>query len=174
VPSIRTLLPALRLAVRHTGRGAGDRSFGHGKGVGTVSVIGMPSSGRSNSISARSLRARTNSELERIVRDNAHDAAVLSAVHRALIGRTRKKAVLLRTEIRERLGLDRSSGLPSRHLPIWTRAPLPPMKPWYRKSHYVLSLLGCVAVGMLHGVGFDLWQMIHNGVLRMAEWWQFF
>jgi hypothetical protein len=171
---MRMLLPALRLAVRHTGRGAGDCSFGHGKGVGTVSVIGMPSSGRSKFISARSLRARTNSELERIVRDNAHDATVLSAVHGALKGRTRKKAILLRIEIRERLGLDRSSGLPSPHLPIWTRASLPQPKPWYRNWHCVLSLLGCVAVGMLHGVGFDFWQMIHHGVLRMAEWWRFF
>jgi hypothetical protein len=27
---------------------------------------------------------------------------------------------------------------------------------------------------MLHGVGFDFWQMIHHGVLRMAEWWRIF
>ncbi len=148
--------------------------FGHGKGVGTVSVIGMPSSGGSNSISARALQAKTNSELERIVRDNVHDPAVLSAVHGALKGRTRKKAVRLRAEIREHLGLDRSSGPPPPPLPTWTRAPLPPPKPWYRKWHYVLLLLGCVAVGMLHGGGFHLWQMIHQGVLRMAEWWQLF
>ena len=75
--------------------------FGHGKGVGTVSVIGIPSSGGSNSISARALQAKTNSELERIARDNVHDPAVLGAVHRALKGRTRKRAVRLRTEIRE-------------------------------------------------------------------------
>ena len=155
-------------------RSVGGCSFDQGKCVAIMSIIGMPSSGGLNSISARVLRAKTNSELDRIVRNNAHDAAMLSAVHDALKGRRRMKAVRLRSEIRERLGLDRSSGLPSLHLPIWVRAPLPPSKPWYRKWPYVLSFLGCVAVGMLYGIDFHLWQMIHNGVLRIIDWWQLF
>ena len=135
---------------------------------------GTPSHETPRVVSIRGLRSKNNSELEEIVRENMHDTAVLNAVHEVLRGRSRKKAIKLRTEIRERLGLDRLTGVPLADMPIWTRAPLPPPKPWYRKWHYVLTMLGFVGVGAVYGVGFELWQMIHQGLLSLGERLQLF
>ena len=129
---------------------------------------------RAKSISARSLPRRSNTELERIVRKNLHDPVMLGAVHMALKGRTRKKAVRLRTEIRERLALDRTTGAPMPNLPVWTLAPEPPRKPRYRKWRYVLMMLGFVGAGAVHGVGFPLWQMLHQELLSLGERFQLF
>lgn len=129
---------------------------------------------RSSAIPSRALRANTNSELERIVRDNLHDPVVLRAVLVALKGRTRKKAIALRTEICERLGLDHVTGAPSPGMPIWERAAEAPRKPWYRKWSFALTMLGFVGAGVLHGVGFHLWQMVHQGLLSLGERFQLF
>ncbi len=120
------------------------------------------------------MKAKTDSELERIVRDKRDDPVVLNAVHLALKGRTRKRAVALRAEIRELLGLDRFTGAPMRDVIIWTTAPGPPKKPWYRKWAYVLTLLGSVGVGALYGVGFRFWQMVHQQVVSLGERFQLF
>jgi hypothetical protein len=126
---------------------------------------------RSSSIPASSLRAKTNSELERIVRNNIDDPEVLLAVHVALKGRTRKRATALRTEIRERLALDRVTGRPSLDKPIWTRAREPPRKPWYRSWFLTLAFAVCVVVGVQLGAGSAVWEMIHEGILHLGERW---
>ena len=95
-------------------------------------------------------------------------------MHLALKGRTGKKAVGLRTEIRELLGLHRVTGAPMRDVIIWARAPEPPRKTWYRKWSYVLTLLGFVGVGALYGVGFHFWRMVHQEVVSFGERFQLF
>jgi hypothetical protein len=126
---------------------------------------------RSSSIPGSSFRAKTNSELERIVRNNIDDPEMLLAVHVALNGRTRKRAIALRTEIRERLALDRVTGSPSLDLPIWTRAPEPPRKPWYRSWLLMVAFAVCVVVGVQVGAGSAVWQLIHDGILHLGERW---
>ena len=127
---------------------------------------------KSSAVSARRLKRKSQAELERIVRANIHDQAVLGAVHQALKGRRRKKAIRLQVELRERLGLDRLTGIPSTSMPLWTRASTPSRKSWYRKWHYVVTLLGFVAIGAFYDVGVLAWQTIHQGFLTMSEWAQ--
>jgi len=122
----------------------------------------------------RGLRWKSNGELQRIVHENRQDAAVLGAVHGALNGRRRKKAIRLRTEIREQLGLDRVTGFPSPDIPIWTRAPARPRERPGRKWWYALALIASVAAGILLDVRFDFWRTMRQSVVQLGERWQVF
>ena len=117
-----------------------------------------------------SFRTKSNSDLEEVVRANLHNPAVLSAVHQALLGRTRRKAIHLRTVIEQQLAAAHVAGARGADIPIWTRAPELRNRTW----PLVLTLLGFVGVGALHGVGFHLWQVIHQGLLSFGERLQLF
>lgn len=134
-----------------------------------MSASSKPPSDKLASVTPRSLRRKTDRELERIVRDNAHDPRMLSAVHYALKGRTGKRADSLKAEIGERLVLNRVAPSSAMDVPIWTTAvPLSTEKPWYLKMRYVVLCAGLVAVALVNGVDSYFVQLSYDSMQSLA------
>lgn len=130
-----------------------------------MSANRKPASGRVLLGAPRSLRKKADGELERIVRENAHDPKILSAVEDALTHRSRKRADALRVKIHQHLASLRRRRSPPPDVPIWaTAAPLSTEKPWYFKLRYVFLCAGFVAIALVNGFDSYLAQMIQDGV----------
>ena len=97
------------------------------------------------SASARSLRQKSNEQLEQIALANAHDERALWAVLGVL--QERRGSELLKMKIRERLIFKKPLPVPMRQSAIWTTAERRTAeRPWYAALGYIVIIAVVVAV----------------------------
>jgi hypothetical protein len=117
----------------------------------------------------RSLRRKSNAQLERIVLANAQNERVLWAVLDAL--QHRPDARHLETQIRERLIFKKSLPVPVRASAIWTRsAPQSPKRPWYATIACVVLIALLVAGARVTDADAQLLHLVLDGVRTLGTY----
>jgi hypothetical protein len=117
----------------------------------------------------RSLRQKSNAELERIALANAQDERVLWAVLDAL--QQRPDARQLEAQIRERLIFKKALPVPLRAGAIWTRsAPRARGRPWYVTVTYVVLVALAVAAARVTDADAQLLDLVLYGVRTLGTY----